>query len=291
MSAAPKKNSTLVTLERAMKDLPPLPTVVTKVLQLTGSDTSRASELEKYIANDQAISTKVLRVVNSPYFGLAGQVSSIGQAVIILGFDQVRNLVLSLSTAKAFEATTPEMKRIHLYLWRHAVATASGAQIVAKRKRVDHAEHDFVFSGGLLSNIGALFMVSQFSKVYASVFSKHFSNGENLADLENRTFQLNHADAGQQLAIFWKLPENLALLVGNHEGPFGGEPIPSLYSVHVADRIAAAICRETPTESMLATMDPQTLEWLRMTEEDLLEIKAETEVKLEEAADMLGVFA
>lgn len=291
MGAAEKKNSTLVTLERAMRDLPPLPTVVAKVLQLTGSATSRASELERFIANDQAISTKVLRVVNSPYFGLAGQVSSIGQAIIILGFDQVRNLVLSLSTAKAFEAKGAEEKQIHIYLWRHAVATASGAQLVAKAKRIDHKEHDFVFSGGLLSNIGALFMVSQFSKAYGGVFSKHYASGESLALLEDRSFKLNHATAGHELAKYWRLPEDLGLLVGRHEGPFDGDPIPSAYCVHAADRLGALVCREGSTDEVLDTFDPLVRDWLGMDESDLPPLCDEIRQKLEEASDMLGVFA
>jgi len=290
MGEALKKSGTLVTLQRAMKDLPPLPTVVTKVLQLTGDASSRATELEKYISNEQAISTKVLRVVNSPYFGLQGQVSSIGHAVVILGFDQIRNLVLSMSTAKAFEAKSPVAKQIHQYLWKHAVATASAAQIIARRRKVDHKELDFVFSAGLLSNIGALFLVSQYSKVYFSMFEKFFKSNETIANLEDKYFQINHAEVGQELSVLWKLPENLTILIGRHEGPFAEEPIDTLYSVHAGDRVASVVCRERAGESVLENIDPAVREWLRMSEEELQTICQETIIKIEEASDLLGIF-
>ncbi len=288
---ATKKSAQLVTLDRAMKDLPPMPMAVSKILTLTGDENSRADEVEKYIATDQAISTKVLRVVNSPYFGLESQVSSLSQAVLILGFEQVRNLVLSLSSAKLFSATSPAIKAIHMELWKHAFATGAAAQIVARRCRIELKEHDFVFSGGLLSNVGALFLAAQYSKPYEAIWTKANTEGGQISDFESRAFGVHHAELGQQLGVLWKFPENLCLLVGRHEGPFGGEPIPSLYAVHAGDRIARVAIKPKESWGEVEQIDPLVLEWMKFSTKDFQLVLEETQQKLESASDMIGLLS
>ncbi len=288
---ATKKSAQLVTLDRAMKDLPPMPMAVSKILTLTGDENSRADEVEKYIATDQAISTKVLRVVNSPYFGLESQVSSLSQAVLILGFEQVRNLVLSLSSAKLFSATSPAIKAIHMELWKHAFATGAAAQIVARRCRIELKEHDFVFSGGLLSNVGALFLAAQYSKPYEAIWTKANTEGGQISDFESRAFGVHHAELGQQLGVLWKFPENLCLLVGRHEGPFGGDPIPSLYAVHAGDRIARVAIKPKESWGEVEQIDPLVLEWMKFSTKDFQLVLEETQQKLESASDMIGLLS
>ena len=288
---ATKKSAQLVTLDRAMKDLPPMPMAVSKILTLTGDENSRADEVEKYIATDQAISTKVLRVVNSPYFGLESQVSSLSQAVLILGFEQVRNLVLSLSSAKLFSATSPAIKAIHMELWKHAFATGAAAQIVARRCRIELKEHDFVFSGGLLSNVGALFLAAQYSKPYEAIWTKANTEGGQISDFESRAFGVHHAELGQQLGVLWKFPENLCLLVGRHEGPFGGEPIPSLYAVHAGDRISRVAIKPKEIWGEGEQIDPLVLEWMKFSTKDFQLVLEETQQKLESASDMIGLLS
>jgi len=288
---ATKKSAQLVTLDRAMKDLPPMPMAVSKILTLTGDENSRADEVEKYIATDQAISTKVLRVVNSPYFGLESQVSSLSQAVLILGFEQVRNLVLSLSSAKLFSATSPAIKAIHMELWKHAFATGAAAQIVARRCRIELKEHDFVFSGGLLSNVGALFLAAQYSKPYEAIWTKANTEGGQISDFESRAFGVHLAELGQQLGVLWKFPENLCLLVGRHEGPFGGEPIPSLYAVHAGDRIARVAIKPKESWGEVEHIDPLVLEWMKFSTKDFQLVLEETQQKLESASDMIGLLS
>ncbi len=290
MGEAVKKGS-MVTIERAMKDLPPLPMAVSKIIQLTNSANSSAGEIDKVISSDQAISTKVLRVVNTPYFGLSGQVSSISQAIIILGFDQVRNLVLSLSSAKLFEAKTPESKQIQFALWKHAFATATAAQLLGRAKRLDPKDQDFVFSSGLLSNIGALFLASQFNRPYGALFKSYTDGQAILSSLEDKTFGANHAEIGQQLCAAWKLPHDLALLVGRHEGPFAADPIPTLFVVHAADRLARLLCLDQSFTTEGCSIDAEVFKWLRLSEKDLEEILSQTKVKLEEVAELLGLFA
>src|SRR4051794_5341481 len=97
MSASSPTDFLRQSIERAMTDLPALPNVVSRVLEEAEKPDASAAAIEKMIAADQALTSKVLRVVNSAYYGLSGQVTSLGQAIVILGLPQIRNLVLSVS--------------------------------------------------------------------------------------------------------------------------------------------------------------------------------------------------
>jgi len=287
MGEAVRSNATRLVIERAMKDLPALPTVVTRIMEVTNNETASAAELERLISSDQAISAKVLRVVNSAYFGLSGQVSSIGQAIVILGFNHIRNLVLTLAATSMFHTQGDEASRLRIGLWKHAFATASCAQLIARKKRLDPRDHELVFVGGLLSNLGCLFLLSEIPNGFKQAFKTRERQGGSLAAAERGVVGMSHAEIGQELGIKWRLPEDLALLIGRHEGPFAGEPIPPLYVVHAADRYASLVC--TGDHLLDAELDPLVDTWLSWTEEDDLWVRRETAIRLEAVSEMLAM--
>lgn len=276
-------------LEKATQELPPLPNVIVRVMQLTeSSDASTVQEIEKLIRSDQAVSSKLLRVVNSAYFGLSGQVSSLSQAVVILGYSQVRNLVLSVSMMSQFQAIGPKAKDAQARLWEQAFGTASAAQILAKKKKLDASEQELAFVGGLLQNVGSLFMLNTLQRSYLSVLEESENTKVWLADVETLRLGINHAQVGQQLMVKWKLPENLALLVGRHEGPFGGDPIGSLYAVHAAKHLAFAATHETIGFDERFGIDEEVFNWLGMSEEEFAWTLEETKSKIQLAIDLIG---
>lgn len=273
-----------------MKDLPSLPSVVTKVLEISEDSTSSASEIEKFIKADQAISSKLLRVVNSPYFGLSGQISSVGQAVVILGMTQVRNLVLSISAASMFEAKTPRAKEERMKLWHTAFGAAAAAQMISRRKRLEVKEQEQVFIGGLLTTVGSLFLLSEYPSQYVELLDKSAQGEHSLAELETKAFGFDHALVGAELSKKWKLPESLILMIGRHEGPFDGEPIPALYAVHAADRLAWA-CTSEIEATQSPAFDPAVGEWLGMDEDALNDIREEVNNRIQAAKELMGVFS
>ncbi len=273
-----------------MKDLPTLPTVITKILELTEDDHSSALEIEKYVGSDQAISTKLLRVVNSPYFGLAGQISSVSQAVVILGLNQVRNLTLSISASSMFGAKTPRAREIRLSLWQQAFGAAAAAQAIARKKRLNPKDQETVFVAGLLLNVGALFMLSEFPMQYTNFVYSRLDQGVPIVELERSALKFDHAEVGMELAKFWRLPENLTLLIGRHEGPFDGEPVPILYALHAADRISLAPYDAALNEGGAPIIEPIVEEWLGFDEQDILWVQGEVAQKFQAAAEALGVF-
>src|SRR5579862_1054320 len=106
----PHRAFVLRLLERALADLPPLPQALTRVLEESQRSDVSAHSLETIISTDQALSSKVLRVVNSAYYGLPGQVQSLGQACVILGVSQIRNLSLSMATMATANCNSPKAR-------------------------------------------------------------------------------------------------------------------------------------------------------------------------------------
>ncbi|MCC7102774.1 MAG: HDOD domain-containing protein [Fimbriimonadaceae bacterium] len=232
-------------LKGAVGQLPALPNVLVRILQLTeDSNSGSVAEIENLIKSDQAISSRLLRVVNSSYFGLGGKVASVNQAVVILGFQQVRSIVLSTSLLSNFGSSGEKHQELQMKLWRHAFATASAAQHIGRKKRLGAKEMDFVFVAGLLQNIGCLFILSVLSRSYSALLCEAYNTGRRVVDIENERLGLNHSEVGGEILAKWGLPEDLVSLINSHEGPFEAELDPLVAVVHCADRIGDLVERD-----------------------------------------------
>lgn len=276
-------------LGRAANELPALPNVLCRVLELTETtDSGTVGEIEQLIKSDQAISSRLLRIVNSAYFGLSGQVASVSQAVVILGFQQVRNLVLSVSMMSSFGATGSKSKDAQVRLWESAFATASAAQMIGRKKKIDAKDQELVFVGGLLQNIGSLFMLSILSRSYVAVLEEAFQSEERLFSVENRLLGLNHAEMGTELLKKWGLPENLILLVGRHEGPFEGDVIPALAIVNAAERVGDLIIKGQEYSLDALGIDQSILDYLEFDSADFEWVVAETKQKVAAVFELVG---
>ncbi|MCC6685662.1 MAG: HDOD domain-containing protein [Fimbriimonadaceae bacterium] len=232
-------------LKGAVGQLPALPNVLVRILELTeDSNSGSVAEIETLIKSDQAISSRLLRVVNSSYFGLGGKVASVNQAVVILGFQQVRSIVLSTSLLSNFGSPGEKHQELQMRLWRHAFATASAAQYIGRKKRLGAKEMEFVFVGGLLQNIGCLFILSVLSRSYSALLCEAYNSSQRVVDIENERLGLNHSEVGGEILAKWGLPEDLVSVINSHEGPFDAELDPLVAVVHCADRIGDLVERD-----------------------------------------------
>lgn len=279
-------------IEKSLADLPALPTVVTKVIQVTSDNTSSAATVEKLVKADQGISSKLLRVVNSPYFGLSGRVTSVSQAVVILGFQQVRNMVVSLGALSIFEAQSSEGRALLTGCWVQAFASASGAQLIAKRKRLEPRDQELAFVGALLQDLGRLFLVSEFTPQYAKMLSRKGAAESSFAEMERSTFGSDHPAVGAELGRRWRLPDELIAVIAGHEGPFErGVTEPLLLCVNAADRLAHEAVTFEDLGEPVGELDPVVADWLDMDEDDLLSLRSEIAQKTQSGAELMGLAA
>lgn len=274
-------------IAQLIQELPSLPIVVTKVLEETQKENVSATTIERLIGSDAALTAKTLRVVNSAYYGMSKQIESLSQAVVILGIQQLRNLVLSIGAMGAFRATTSAQKEAHRQHWMHSIASASAAITLARKRRVGTHDQEVAFVAGLLHDLGRLFLFTNFAETYIDI-DRRAKNGEDLLDLERRHLGLTHSQVGQVLAHVWKFPDRLGELMGAHEGPFTDDSNTMGLIVHVAHLLADQV---TWDPDALDRIDPVAKKWLDQFEEEVFQIRNEVEAKIYAYEMLYGMLA
>ncbi len=278
------------TIEKSLRDLPALPTVVMRVLQETEKPDVCAAGVEKLICSDQALTMKVLRVVNSAYYGLSGQVASLNQALVILGMQQVRNLVLSVAAIETLQPKTPRQHETMKQFWMHAFGSGAAAQSIAHEKRMPSKDVELIFLGALLHDVGRLYLFCNFTEAYDEVMEYAAQSGVSMDEAELKFLGITHAEVGKIMAETWRFPEALVRLIGEHEGNFTDGGSPDVFTVHIADQVM----KDAYLQEYVVTcdaLDPQAMAWLGYTDEQLMQLREETQVKIDEALELYGLMA
>jgi putative nucleotidyltransferase with HDIG domain len=190
-----------------INDLPALPAIAMEVNRLLRDYNTSINELADKIEKDQAITAKILKLVNSSFFGFRAKIGNIRHAVSLLGFNTVRNAVVSVAIidAFAFKKTLPEFDSTDF--WKHALAVAMTSKYLAEKTRL-HAPDD-CFVGGLLHDMGKIVIAQYFSEDFKRVFSLMQKHTISFAEAEKSEMVVGHAEIGAYLAERWHLPKDL----------------------------------------------------------------------------------
>lgn len=277
-------------IQRSLRELPALPDAVLRVVDETNKPEPSAAKIERYISSDQALASKVLRVVNSAYYGLSGQVHNLGQAVMILGIQQVRNLALSVGAISLFEVRGPRLQETLKRFWLHSFSTAMATQAIGNSKKLDRASLELLFVGGLLHDVGRLFLFANFTAAYDQLIRRALASSIPVEMAEFALLGIGHGEIGQSMTEFWKLPEPLCELIGSHEGPFDGTEAPTVYCVHIADAISKHLYYNRDVRLPLA-IDPAAEAWLDFDPEQFDALRKDISLKTDEAAHLFQSLA
>jgi hypothetical protein len=166
------------------------------------------------IAQDPALSVKVLRAVNSPFYGLSQKVSNVPQAVALLGMHSVKTLVLGFSLISSLKNEKSGFD--HLAYWRRSMFAAAAARVLACEFAAFHKEECFI--AALLMDIGTLLLDQLLGQEYEAIYEKAEAH-QDLLMLESHSLGITHPEAGKSLAEHWRLPETLVIPIGAHHGP------------------------------------------------------------------------
>jgi len=206
-----------------VRNLPTLPTLLGQILVTALDPDSSALDLGRYIAADQSLSATLLKVVNSAYYGFYRQITSVTTAIVILGFNEVRNLVLTASAFRAFPKGGTSYERVQL--WRHSLAAAIATERTAKLLALD-VEGTFV--SGLLHDIGKVALDTLYPEIFREAVQKSHDEAVPLAEAEAFYFDLDHAEIGGLLAEHWNMPAPIVDAVRNHHDPGAASEAPQL---------------------------------------------------------------
>jgi len=228
-------------IERAMggiSNLPTLPTVVANMIRLVDNPRTSARDLERHISTDPALTAKILRLVNSAYYGFPNRIGTVSLAVVILGFDTVKAMGLTVSVFNMFSGADHEDGFDAEGFWEHSFGCALVAEILSKMVR--YRAKGEAFTAGVLHDIGKIaldqFMPSRFERVIRTVRAGTM----HIARAEREVLGVTHAEVGGWLAQLWHLPHHLTESLLLHHDPGKAEIDPTLTAiVHLAD----VVCR------------------------------------------------
>lgn len=250
-------------------DVPSLPAIAGRVLQLMNDDFSSLTELEKIISRDQSFSTRLLKIANSPYYGRGKKVDSVSTAIILIGFNTMKSLVVAASLKDVHR----KFGLFETRLWEHSLGVSVAASVLARETRLAGAEEALVV--GLIHDIGKTVLNNSMPDAYSLIIERVYEEGVSFMEAEDEMLGFNHCNVGGLIARKWKLPKNLEVVIEYHhaeaypafeDGDF--EALCQL--VRVADSICLNlnIGLRRPVE-----VSPLELEGLGLSEKKFSEIK------------------
>jgi putative nucleotidyltransferase with HDIG domain len=216
--------------------LPPAPRVVPELMRLLKQSDVDSSKVVKLISFDPSLTANVLRICNSAYFSGATPTSDLQEAVIRLGFQQVYQLVTAAMGARVLAAPQAGYGMDEGELWKHSVAVAVTAQLMARKLGDDET---VVFTAALLHDIGKIILAQAMESVYSKLVRETEINQQSLLDAEKKLLGVQHAEVGARLLERWKFPPNIVSAVWFHHTPKGAGRNQRLASyIYLADMIA-----------------------------------------------------
>ena len=212
-------NEQLIERIRQCPNLPSLPTIAMQVLELAQKEDVDLSEIARLICKDPALASKLLRTVNSSFYGRRQNISTISHALVILGLQSVKTLVLGFSLVTNLSKNKSNGFK-HIVYWRRSIYAATAARTIAVK--VGLVQQEEAFLAALLMDIGMLVLDQTLGEPYSDIHAKVTTHQE-LVAAEQATLGLTHADAGAILCEQWKLPPVLSVPISRHHSPESAE--------------------------------------------------------------------
>jgi putative nucleotidyltransferase with HDIG domain len=223
-----------------IRQLPALPLIVNRLIKVVNSPDSSAEDAADLIEKDPALTTKVLRLANSAFYGMPRSISSVSSAVVILGFNTLRSLVLGASVISMFPSNGAKIAFDRLRFWKHSIVSAMVARTIAQNiMGVTMMDPQSAFCAGIMHDIGKLIFELFTPKEYAAVCRQSQEQKIPIVEAEASVMGITHAQIGTILADKWALPLELEAAIVHHHEPQAEKSIRELVTtIHLADGIA-----------------------------------------------------
>jgi len=291
--SANEQSQTVAAAIQEISHIATLPEVTLKIIKLVEDPTSTAQDLHKVIAYDPALCSRLLKVVNSAFYGLPGQIGSINRAIVLLGLNAVKNIAIAASLAKLFRGGELSPNFSARDLWKHSIASAAASKMVADKLKLGLPDEAFL--SGLIHNIGIIVEMQYDRHKLIDVIDQVEvdSNGmpqNSMLEVEQRVFGATHQEFGAGLCEKWRFPKTFALVAGHHHDPLS---LPSnnrtlACLVALADVLASEIEGGFKLDQKDLVPEQELIEELGLTTSQMDEIRADLPSALEEVESLLG---
>lgn len=263
-------------------DIPSLPPVAMKVMNLIKDDFASLKALEEIISRDQGFATRLLRIANSPYYGRDRKIEDISQALLLIGFETLKSLVIAAS----LKDLNRQFGIFEQKLWEHSLGVALCSSLLAMVTRL--ATSDEALVCGLMHDVGKTVINNAMPELYIQIYEKMYKEKRPLIEIENEVLGFNHTTIGNLIAKKWKLPEKLEMIITYHHTypypDYEDQAFANICNlVRVADQICLnlAIGLKDPIETEID------YESVGMTEESLKELIGLFTIKFDKQKDFL----
>ena len=248
-------------IAESLLSLPTLPTVVSKMIQLVDNPKTSAASLSRLISTDQALTARILKTANSAYYGFSREISTVDHAIVVVGFNGVKEMGLSLSVFDMFKKFNGATTGFDMpQFWIHSVAVGVAARLLARKFRPIRVNESF--TAGLLHDVGKIIMV-QYASVEFTKLMERVAAGEDFEVAEQAVLSSTHGQIGTWLADKWKLPSLIVDAIAWHHEPWNSTGDPILVSfVCIADYICHKTRTGTSGRKTIRELDPRMWELL-----------------------------
>ncbi len=265
---------------KTIGSLPPLPQISIKLIQMLNNPDTKVSDLVELIKMEQALTADILKIVNSPYYGLRKEVISIRQAVNYLGFVNLKSLIIALSTKKFMQRGD----KYDITLWKHSVSVALFSKIITAKLKIYNTEEMFV--AGLLHDIGKVVLNKNIPDTYKPIMDEVVGTGISFEEIEKKVLGFTHSDVGLFLIQEWNLGDRLKNIIFYHHNPtLASEFIQETAVVNLADKLSNYNSIGFYKNYEISSEAPA-LGVLNISKDDLMEINSENIEKVKEEMEV-----
>jgi len=214
-ASAPSGSQSLkaVRIVEVTGDLPPMPHIAAQVLDKLSDEDSTPQQIHRLLIKDQALAARVLRVANSPYYGASRSISTLRDAVMFMGFDSVKSLVMTVVLKGLFSNVGLAEK----LLWEHAVGCGLAARKIGDEVSFRRSEEAYI--AGLMHDVGKAALFVRAPAVMREIMEEVYNYGEYFFEVEQRRLGFTHADVGGVIADKWRFSEDIEEAIANHHQP------------------------------------------------------------------------
>ncbi|MAT66227.1 MAG: phosphohydrolase [Gammaproteobacteria bacterium] len=234
-------------------ELASLPEVVMRAVDMINDPEASAADIGNVIADDPALTARLLKIVNSPFYGFPSRIDTVSRAITVIGTLELLDLILATSVIKAFSGIPPELVNMDEF-WEHSLYTGVVSRVLATRHRAPSSERFFI--AGLLHDIGSLVIYRHRPEQAAMILEQARGSVVPLHVLERETFGFDHGQVGAALMQTWHLPDHLIASARWHHQPLEvDEHRLEVAMVHLADVIASAVHSTASETERVPPMD------------------------------------
>ncbi len=269
-------------------ELPTLPSILLRLNSVLADPKSSAQDVAKLIAEDPVLTTRILKLVNSAYFGFSRQITTLTHAIVILGFREIKTMVLA---SKIFDFFKTSYKKVKKYfdinlLWTHSLGCAIISKNIAGRINYDEPESMFV--AGLIHDIGKVVEMHCLTEYIPRIFALIEEKNISMWEAEYSLWQLTHAQIGKVMADMWDFPPMLEEVIACHHNPSQADVYGTETAiVHLANCLCRTLNVGSGGDNLIPHVDPSTWEKIGLTQAEHEQILTES---LSSVSELLPVF-